>query len=183
MQTLQRKGQQSKFSVKTLALTAMFAALVTAATAFIRIPAPTGYTHAGDSVIFLAACVLPAPFSFIAAGLGGALADLLSGYAVWAIPTALIKMMNVLPFFLVRIILSKKNKDDRILRIPNLFALIPTSAITVGGYYVANLLLYDAGAALAEVPFNIMQSIVGAVLFAALGAALDAVKIKQKLVR
>ena len=89
MQTI--KAQKTKYSGKALAVTAMFAALITAATAFIKIPAPLGYAHAGDSVIYLAACILPAPFGFIAASVGGALADLLSGYAVWAIPTAVIK--------------------------------------------------------------------------------------------
>ncbi len=83
MQTI--KAQKTKYSGKALAVTAMFAALITAATAFIKIPAPLGYAHAGDSVIYLAACILPAPFGFIAASVGGALADLLSGYAVWAI--------------------------------------------------------------------------------------------------
>ena len=158
----------------------MFAALITVATAFIKIPAPLGYAHAGDSMVFLAASVLPAPLSFIAAAVGGALADLLSGYAVWALPTALIKALNVLPFFLARIILSKKNKDDRILRLAIIPAVLGSMAVTVGGYYLANLLLYDQNAALAEIPFNIMQSLVGAVLFAALGAALDAIKLKQR---
>ncbi len=111
MQTI--KAQKTKYSGKALAVTAMFAALITAATAFIKIPAPLGYAHAGDSVIYLAACILPAPFGFIAASVGGALADLLSGYAVWAIPTAVIKALNVLPFFLARKYLQKKGRDTR----------------------------------------------------------------------
>lgn len=179
MQTV-KTIRKNKIDVKKLALSAMFAALITVATAFIKIPAPLGYAHAGDSMVFLAASVLPAPLSFIAAAVGGALADLLSGYAVWALPTALIKALNVLPFFLARIILSKKNKDDRILRLAIIPAVLGSMAVTVGGYYLANLLLYDQNAALAEIPFNIMQSLVGAVLFAALGAALDAIGLKRK---
>lgn len=180
MQTI-KTAKKSKIDAKVLALSAMFAALVTVATAFIKIPAPTGYAHAGDSMVFLTASVLPAPFSFLAAGVGGALADLLSGYAVWALPTALIKALNVLPFFFIRKILSKKNKDDKILRLATFVAVVLSAAITVGGYFVANLLIYDAGAALAEIPFNLMQALVGAVLFTALGAALDAIGFKQKL--
>ena len=178
MQTL--KAEKSRFNGKTLAITAMFAALVTVATAFIKIPAPLGYAHAGDSMVYLAACVLPAPFNFIAAGLGGALADLLSGYPVWAIPTALIKSLNVLPFFLIRYFLFKKN-NGKILRFTLIAELILTTAVTAGGYFAANLVLYDLSAAVAEVPFNLMQSAVGAVLFIAVGAALDAVKFKQKI--
>ena len=141
MQTL--KAQKTKSTGKTLAITAMFAALVTVTTAFIKIPAPLGYAHAGDSVIYLAASVLPAPFSFAAASIGGALADLMSGYAVWAFPTAIIKALNVLPFFIIRLILSKKNKDDKILRLPVIAALVLTTAVTIGGYFAANCLIYD----------------------------------------
>ena len=102
--------KERRVSVKTLALTAMFAALVTVSTAFIKVPAPLGYAHAGDAIVYLAACLLPPPFGFFAAGIGGATADLLSGYAVFALPTAIIKSLNVLPFFLARIFLKKKQK-------------------------------------------------------------------------
>ncbi len=135
MQTI--KAQKTKYSGKALAVTAMFAALITAATAFIKIPAPLGYAHAGDSVIYLAACILPAPFGFIAASVGGALADLLSGYAVWAIPTAVIKALNVLPFFLARKYLQKKGRDTRILHPLTLAMLLPTTAVTSVGYFAA----------------------------------------------
>ena len=67
-------------NVHSLAITAMFAALITVTTAFIKIPAPLGYVHAGDSMIYLAASVLPEPLGFLAAAVGGGLADLLAGY-------------------------------------------------------------------------------------------------------
>ncbi len=178
MQTL-KTADKKRLNTKMLALGAVFAALITVATAFIRIPAPLGYAHAGDSMVFLTASVLPAPLSFIAAAIGGALADLLSGAAVWAIPTAIIKALNVLPFFIVRKILSKKNKDGKILHISVVISLIISSAITVAGYFAAECVLYDFSAAAAEIPFNIMQSVIGAVLFTALGLALDAVRFKQ----
>ena len=46
---------KNRIDAKAIALTAMFAALVTAATAFIKIPAPLGYAHAGDAMVFLGA--------------------------------------------------------------------------------------------------------------------------------
>ena len=181
MQTIKAKAEKTKFSGKTMALTAMFAALITVTTAFIKIPAPLGYAHAGDSMVYLAACVLPAPFSFIAAAIGGAIADLIAGYAVWAIPSAIIKALNVLPFFIVRIILRRNHKDDKIWRLPLLAALVATTAVTVGGYFTADWLLYDSAVAFGEIPFNLVQSAVGAVLFSALGIALDSIKFKQKI--
>ena len=180
MQTVKTLNKQ-KINTKTLALSAMFAALVTVTTAFIKIPAPLGYAHAGDSVVYLAACALPAPFSFLSAAVGGALADLLSGYAVWSVPTAIIKAANVLPSFLIRLILKKKNKDGRLLNLGTLTALIPTTAVTVFGYFIANQLIYDTSAAVAEIPFNLVQSAVGATLFIAVSLALDAIRFKQKL--
>ena len=171
MQTVKTLNKQ-KINTKTLALSAMFAALVTVTTAFIKIPAPLGYAHAGDSVVYLAAC---------ASAVGGALADLLSGYAVWSVPTAIIKATNVLPFFLIRLILKKKNKDGRLLNLGTLTALIPTTAVTVFGYFIANQLIYDTSAAVAEIPFNLVQSAVGATLFIAVSLALDAIRFKQKL--
>ena len=41
----------SKYNVKLIAITAMCAALITVTTAFIKIPSPLGYSHAGDSMI------------------------------------------------------------------------------------------------------------------------------------
>ena len=65
----------SKYNVKLIAITAMCAALITVTTAFIKIPSPLGYSHAGDSMIYLAASILPGPFGIIASSIGGALAD------------------------------------------------------------------------------------------------------------
>ena len=178
MQTVKTLHKQ-RINSRAIALSAMLAAMVTVSTAFIKIPAPLGYAHAGDAVVYLSACLLPAPLSFLAAGIGGVLADILSGYAVWALPTALIKMANVLPFFIARMIL--KNKDRKLLNIGTLAALLPSAGVTVGGYYLADWLLYDRAAALAEIPFNVMQALVGTVLFIALGIALDAVKLKQRI--
>ena len=155
--------------------------MITVTTAFIKIPAPMGYAHAGDSMVYLTANVLPAPFSFIAAAIGGAMADLIAGYAVWAIPSAIIKALNVLPFFIVRIILRRNNKDDKIWRLRLLAALVATTAVTVGGYFTADWLLYGSAVAFGEIPFNLVQSAVGAVLFSALGIALDSIKFKQKI--
>ena len=107
----------SKFNVKLIAITAMCAALVTVTTAFIKIPSPLGYSHAGDSMIYLAASILPGPFGIIASSIGGALADLISGYPHWAIPTAIIKALNAVPFVLCRMAMKKRGKDLSLIHI------------------------------------------------------------------
>lgn len=73
--------------LRHMVLTGLFAALICLTTAFIlHIPVGNGYIHLGDSFIYLAACVLPMPYGIIAAALGGSMADLLSGYAIYALP-------------------------------------------------------------------------------------------------
>ena len=107
----------------------MCAALITVTTAFIKIPSPLGYSHAGDSMIYLAASILPGPFGIIASSIGGALADLISGYPHWAIPTAIIKAVNAVPFVLCRMAMKKRGKDEKIISPSSLLMLIPTQSL------------------------------------------------------
>ena len=171
----------SSENIKYAAITAMFAALITVTTAYIKIPAPLGYAHAGDSMIYLAASVLPGSLGFAAAAVGGGLADLLAGYPQWAIPTAIIKALNVLPFFLIKLALKNSPKLQKIISLPNLLMLIPTTIVTIGGYFVANSLLYDTAAAVAEILPNLVQASVGAGLFIVLGTSLDAAHFKSRI--
>ncbi|MFZ7102038.1 MAG: ECF transporter S component [Peptococcaceae bacterium] len=68
-------------------------ALVFVTTFSVKIPIPftQGYIHAGDSMIFVAAVLLGWKYGAIAGGVGSALADILGGYANWALPTLIIK--------------------------------------------------------------------------------------------
>ena len=59
--------------------------------------------------------------------------------------------------------------------------LIPTTIVTIGGYFVANALLYDVSAAIAEILPNLVQASVGAILFVILGKSLDAVNFKSRV--
>ncbi|GHU99244.1 hypothetical protein FACS1894211_04310 [Clostridia bacterium] len=68
----------------------VFAALILIFTAFTQIPLATGYIHLGDAFIFIA-CVYIGWAAVPAAAVGSALADIISGYAVYALPTFLIK--------------------------------------------------------------------------------------------
>ena len=163
------------------ALSAMFAALIIVTTAYIKIPAPLGYVHIGDSMVYLAAAILPFPFNFLAVAVGGATADLLAGYPQWALPTAIIKALNALPFFLIRFTLKSSPKLNKIINLQNLLMLIPTTIITLGGYFAANALMYDVGAAVAELLPNLFQAFIGGVVFVAAGLSLDAVKFKSKI--
>ncbi len=70
-----------------LIMSALFAAAIAVMTAYLlHIPIPTGgYIHVGDALIYLAACLLPAPYAVGAAMVGAGLADLLTA-PMWVVP-------------------------------------------------------------------------------------------------
>lgn len=175
------KMQSSKVNLKVITLTAMFAALITVATAFIKVPTMFGYKHAGDSMLYIAACVLPFPYGIIASSIGGGLADLISGYPQWILPTAIIKALNAVPFVICRLLLAKKNKDNKIICLPLLIMLIPTALVTVFGYCVANYLMYGWAAATAELATEWVQPLVGSIIYVFVGLVLDKINFKSKV--
>ena len=93
---------KSKNATQKLVLSSLVAALICAATALIKLPTPLGYIHAGDAPVVLAA-YLPSPtYGFLAAGIGSCLADIFSGYAIYAPVTFLIKGGMVLVIYWIQ---------------------------------------------------------------------------------
>ena len=92
---------QAHEKMKNLTLSAMFAAVIMLMILYLfHIPVGSsgGYVHFGDAFIYLAACFLPMPYACGAAAIGAGLADVLSGSAIWAIPTMMIKPLTALWF-------------------------------------------------------------------------------------
>ena len=159
--------------LKNICLAGIFTAVVFVFTAYLHIPSHTGYTHIGDGFIYLAACLLPLPYGlFVGAG-GALLADCLTGYAIWAPGSVIIKMIAVLFF-------SRKQK--KIASARNILALIPASALCIGGYYLYECIITSNFIApLSGIPGYITQSVMSSLLFVIAGFALDKLKIKQLL--
>ena len=80
---------------KNIIYTALFSALCTTAT-MIAFPAGIGYVNAGDIIVLLGAFMLSPIQAASAAGIGSALADILSGYAIYAPATLIIKAIMAL---------------------------------------------------------------------------------------
>ena len=85
--------ENTKISTYDLTKIAIMAAIIFVATYTIKIPSLNGYTHIGDSMIFIGVLILGKRKGAFAAGVGAALADLLGGYFVWIIPTFIIKFL------------------------------------------------------------------------------------------
>lgn len=184
------KKRQSK-KMYLLVLSSVFMAVVTVMTFYIKIPSHNGYIHLGDSIIYLAACILPTPYAVISAAVGGMLADAFGGYMIYMIPTLIIKGLLSLSF---------SSESDRILTKRNAVALVIATAITIVGYYIAEVMIVcissaaDAGAffekiltpvpwaaAVYCIPGNITQAVGSAIVFIILAVALDKIDIKGKI--
>ncbi|MBO5505764.1 MAG: ECF transporter S component [Clostridia bacterium] len=76
---------------KRITKISIFMAMSIALTFFPKILTPTGYIHLGDSIIILSAFFLGPIDAMLVGGIGHAMADIISGYAIYAIPTLLIK--------------------------------------------------------------------------------------------
>lgn len=154
--------------------TGIFAALVFVVTAYLHIPTNNGYIHVGDGFIYLAACMLPWPYA-MAVGAGGAfLADCLTGFAIWAPGSVIIKSLTALLF---------SRKGNKMIRPYNLLMLLPATVLCAGGYYLYEAILYGNFAApLAGIPTNLVQSAASAILFVVVGHTFDKFHIKQKII-
>lgn len=160
----------------------LMSAIIAVFTAFVKVPTGIneGYLHFGDSMIYLAGCLL-GPLGALAGAIGGALADILAGSAVWAIPTAVIKACNAVPFIIMESVYKKKKGTGKIINACTVPMVFVSGIITIFGYLLAEGLMYSFPTAWTSVPFSIIQAVGSAVVFIIIGIALDGVKIQRFL--
>lgn len=162
--------------VRYLTMTGFMAALITIMTAYIcHIPVGMngGYIHFGDSLIYLAAVVLPRPYALAAAAIGGGMADLLTA-PIWAPATIIIKMLIVLLF---------SNKSTKIVTPRNIFAAVLAYFISGLSYFLAEYILFGSWSVLLiSMSQSLIQSGGSAVFFVILGHVLDEAHIKTRFI-
>jgi uncharacterized membrane protein len=155
-----------KNGIKTplqLALAAVFAALVCVATLaiVISIPATSGYFNLGETVIYIAA-LLFGPLVGAVAGGGAAIADMLVA-AQFAPGTLVIKGFEGA---IVGFLNKKLQKRTRSRSLSATASIIIGGLEMIAGYFIYEQLVlgYPFAAALVEVPFNIVQMLVGLIV-------------------
>ena len=147
---------KNTFHTQELVFTALMTALVFVATYLPHIPIPLGYAHLGDAVIFLLALLTPRRSALFSACVGSALADLLGGFAIWIVPTLVIK------FVMAEIVYRIGRRGDTIApRVSVIAALLLSSIWMATAYTLAGAVLYASmSAALASTPGLIMEGLV-----------------------
>ena len=101
---------KARYTQKEIAIEGMMIALVFIGTFYFKIPTAFGYTHLGDCMIILAACLLGTKKGAMAGALGAGLADLIGGYTAWVIPTMFFKAAWVIVMGFVAFRLFKNFK-------------------------------------------------------------------------
>ncbi len=150
-------------TVFKIAASAIFAGLVAVATLLLVVPIPatSGYFNLGETIIFVAALLL-GPVIGMAAGAGASIADVLVA-AQFAPGTFTIKAIEG---FLVGFLFRKINRKINNITISASIAIAIGGLEMVAGYFLYETLAlgYPFALALAEVPFNIVQMLVGLVV-------------------
>ena len=146
---------------KKLVLTALFTALILCATLLIQIPLPFGYVHLGDGFVLLSTFILGPFLGSVASGLGSALADLFSGYALYAPATFLIKFSMALFCWFTHKLLSKFCKKPLAVEI---FACLIGAFIMAFGYCLYESIIFSPASAVANVLWNLLQGSAGVVV-------------------
>lgn len=152
---------KEKNATQKMVIAALLAALTCVATMIIKIPSPLkGYLNLGDCVVLLAGWMLSPVYGFLAAGLGSALADLFSGYVVYAPATFVIKGLMALVAYYGFKVLHKKLGN-----LPSwIITGIAAEAVMILGYFVFEGFLYGFGPSVVNIPANGVQGIAGIIL-------------------
>jgi uncharacterized membrane protein len=174
-----------------IASLAVLTAVTAVFTYIVRIPiAPTrGYLNLGDVAIYFAAFTFGPVSALVSGGLGTALADIISGYSQWAPISLFVHGLQGLVAGLIGGIAWRKagrrrelsQEDarrrelvDKDLR-PNavsrkakggfnvywLVAAVAGTVVMCGGYLIAGSFMVGFGAALVELPGNVLQNLAG----------------------
>ena len=163
---MRKAGKSSRRLPRSPALRIATIAVLTAVTAvftyLVRIPiAPTrGYLNLGDVAIYFSAFTIGPFTALLAGGLGTGLADLIAGYPQWIPISMLVHGLQGLLAALVAVVPLKPRG-----RWPFPPAWLAAGGVGTlvmcAGYFIAGAVMFGAGAALVELPGNLLQNVAG----------------------
>ncbi len=156
--------------MRKLVTAALFSAIICVATFVVKIPSPAtgGYFNLGDCFVLLAGLYLGIGYGAFAAGLGSALADILSGYVHYAPATFIIKYIMAITFCFVFKAVSKRNH-----KLAKLTGGLAAESIMIFGYFAYEAVILKYGiAAFGSIISNTFQGIIGIVAAIAISVAI-----------
>ena len=135
-------------------MAALFAAIIFILTRFVSVPSFSGVgnVNLGDCAVLLSAWLVSPKYAFLAAGVGSALADISSAYAIYAPATFFIKGAMAL----VASLIYKKNKT--------LLSGVASELVMIVGYLAfEGIFICGFKTALLNIPYNAVQGAIGLV--------------------
>ena len=149
--------EQSKFETKDFVLCGILMALTTVMTMIVQIPVvgAHGYVNMGDTVVLFSGLYLGKKHGGLIGGVGSAMADLISGYGVYAPLTFVTKGLEG---FICGLIAEKIGGKKG-----NTIAAVVGGTIMISGYFIGEIFMYGLKTSIAAVPANSMQAIFGIV--------------------
>lgn len=149
--------------IQGIVSSALFGAICCIATLIIQIPVSVtgGYINLGDSVVLISAWILGPVYGTLAAAIGSAMADLLTGYALYAPATFVIKgLMALCAYGVFRMTKSKHKSKPPIWC--TVISALSGELVMVGGYFIFSAFILRMGlAALPNVYGDSVQALGG----------------------
>lgn len=141
----------------TIAIAALVTALVAVLTLIVRVPVPAtqGYFHFGDVAVFFAGFAFGPAVGLIAGGIGTGLADVLGGYAHYALISLLAHGLQGL---LAGWLGHRAQTRGLVL------GWLAGGLAMIGVYFTVEMALFGWGSAVAEVPWNLLQAVGGGLI-------------------
>lgn len=157
-----------KMSTRKLVLLAMMVALTAVATIIIQIPAIVlnGYMNFGDTFLMFTGMLLGPTAGFVAGAFGSSLADIITGYAIYAPITFVVKGLEG---FVCGWIYKKQNQEYAIL------ATLTAGVLMALGYFIGESFLFTPAGAVASIVGNLLQGVTNAFLAVLLNRSLSGI--------
>ena len=145
--------------IKSICLAGVMAAMVFVFTFTFKVPVGSmGYAHLGDAFIIVSVWILGGKRAWIPAALGAGLADLATGYVIWILPTAIVKMLFALTIFLIA------EKIFKCKTIGYVLGVIAAAAVHIVGYSLAWYIIGGAAGLTGAIIPLVIQTAIGAAL-------------------
>lgn len=152
-----------RITPRDIAITALMIALVAVVTRFLIVPIGAGFFNLSDAAVYFTAFTFGPVIGFLAGGIGAALADLSAGYASFAPLTFLAHGLQglVAGFIVLR---GPGSPVARMVLAAAAGTLTMAGIYFLGEYFGPGLGWGGPPQALTELPFNLLQNVIGAAI-------------------
>lgn len=175
-ETERQRDKNFKTVTKRIVFAALFAALCWIGTSVFIVPLPYGYFNMGDVFVLLAGWCLGPVYGAVAAALGSGLADILSGYVIYAPVTFLVKGCMAAVAYILAALLKKAIKRNSLDFLVRGISAFCAEILMVSGYFLYETALYGIAGGAASVVGNLLQGCFGMVCAVILAEVLRSIR-------